>query len=84
MFRKLALTLGATIAIGTAALIPTSASAHMHGHHGHGHGHWRGGFAVGLIAPTTVIASECYIVKKVVNTPFGPARSPHHGLQLSE
>ena len=43
MFRKLALALGATIAIGTAALIPTSASAHMHGHH-HGHGDWRGGF----------------------------------------
>ncbi|HEY3222760.1 MAG TPA: hypothetical protein VGJ76_03070 [Pseudolabrys sp.] len=35
MFRKLARTLGATIAIGAAALIPTSASAHMHGHHGH-------------------------------------------------
>ena len=71
MFRKLALALGATIAIGTAALIPTPASAHMHGHH-HGHGHWRGGFTVGLIAPTTVIASECYIVKKVVYTPVGP------------
>ena len=70
MFRKLALTLGAAIAIGAAALIPTSASAHMHGHHGHGH--WRGGFAVGIIAPTTVIASECYVVKKVVYTPFGP------------
>jgi hypothetical protein len=73
MFRKLALTLGSTIAIGAAALIPTSASAHMHGHHGHhGHGHWRGGFAVGIVAPTTVIASECYVVKKVVYTPFGP------------
>lgn len=71
MFRKLALTLGATIAICTAAFIPTSASAHMHGGH-HGHGYWRGGIAVGLIAPTTVIASECYIVKKVVNTPVGP------------
>jgi len=70
MFRKLALTLGTTIAIGSAALIPTSASAHMHCHHGHGH--WRGGFAVGIVAPTTVIASECYVVKKVVYTPFGP------------
>ena len=35
MFRKLALALGATVVIGAAALIPTSASAHWHGHHGH-------------------------------------------------
>jgi hypothetical protein len=70
MFRKLAFVLGASALIGTAALIPTSASAHMHGHHGHGH--WHGGFAVGIIAPTTVVASECYTVKKLVNTPFGP------------
>jgi hypothetical protein len=70
MFRKLALTLGATAVIGATALIPTSASAHMHGH-GHG-GYWRGGFRVTLVAPATVIASECYIVKKVVDTPIGP------------
>jgi hypothetical protein len=70
MSRKLALALGATIAIGSAALIPTTASAHMHGHHGHGH--WRGGVGITLVAPATVIASECYVVKKVVYTPFGP------------
>ncbi len=31
MFRKLTLALGTTVAIGAAALIPTSASAHGHG-----------------------------------------------------
>ena len=74
---KLALTLSTTIAIGSAALIPTSASAHMHGHHGHGH--WRGGFAVGIVAPTTVGVrreeSRLYAV--------WPPRSPHHSLQLT-
>src|SRR4029453_10290556 len=44
--------------------------------------HWCGGFAVGIVAPTTVIASECYVVKKVVYTPFGP-RSPHYSLKLT-
>lgn len=73
MFRKLTLALGATVAIGAAALIPTSASAHMHGH-GHGHGHWHGGFGwgVGIVAPTAYIASDCYVVKKVFDTPAGP------------
>ena len=70
MFRKFALALGTTIAIGTAALIPTSASAHMHGH---GHGHWHGGFGWGVsIYAPTYIASDCYYVKQVVNTPVGP------------
>ena len=69
MFRKLTLALGATVAIGGAALIPTSASAHMHGH-GHGHGGY--GWGVGIYAPTTYIASDCYIVKRVVDTPIGP------------
>jgi len=69
MFRKLTLALGATIAIGSAALIPTSASAHMHS----GHGHWHRGFGwgVGIYAPTTYIASDCYVVKKLVDTPVG-------------
>lgn len=72
MFRKLTLALGATVAIGAAALIPTSASAHMHG--GHGHGHFHGGYRwrVGIIAPTTVIASDCYVTRQLVNTPVGP------------
>ncbi|MGC1849607.1 MAG: hypothetical protein WA707_18865, partial [Pseudolabrys sp.] len=70
MFRKLALALGASAVIGAAALTPTTASAHWHGHHGHWHG---GGYGVGigLVAPATVIASECYVVKKVVDTPAG-------------
>ena len=68
MFRKLALVLGATIAIGAAALTPTAASAHGHGHH---HGYWGHGWGVGIYAPTYV-ASDCYVVKKVVDTPIGP------------
>lgn len=68
MFRKLTLALGATVAIAAAALMPTSASAHMHGH-GHFHGH--GGWGWGIYAPT-YIASDCYYVKQVVNTPVGP------------
>ncbi len=69
MFRKFALALGATIAIGATALIPTSASAHMHGHGHWGHG-W--GYGIGIYAPTTYVASECYVTKQVVSTPVGP------------
>jgi len=69
MFRKIALALGATAVIGTAALTPTTASAWHHHHH---HGHWRGGIAVGLVAPAAVIAADCYTVKKVVYTSLGP------------
>jgi hypothetical protein len=69
MFRKLALALGAIVAIASAALIPTSASAHMHGHWGHGWGH---GWGYGIYAPTTFVASDCYYVKQIVNTPVGP------------
>jgi hypothetical protein len=71
MFRKIALALGATAVIGATALTPTTASAW---HHHHGHGHWRGGYAlgVGIVAPAAVLAADCYVVKKVVNTPLGP------------
>ena len=70
MFRKIALALGATAVIGVAALTPTTASAWHHHHHGH----WRGGYAlgVGIVAPAAVLAADCYVVKKVVNTPLGP------------
>ncbi len=71
MFRKLALALGATVAIGSAALIPTSASAHMHGHGHWGHG-WGWGYGYGVYAPTTYVGSDCYIVKRVIDTPVGP------------
>jgi len=69
MFRKIALALGATAVIGAAALTPTIASAWHHHHHGH----WHGGFGlgVGIVAPATIYASDCYVVKKVVNTPLG-------------
>ena len=34
---------------------------------------WGGGYAlgVGIVAPAAVIASDCYTVKKLVNTPLG-------------
>ena len=40
----------------------------------HGHGHWGHGFGygVGIYAPTAYVASDCYIVKRVVDTPVGP------------
>ena len=68
MTRKLTLALAAA-AIGAAALTPTTASAwHGHGHHGF----WRGGFGVGFYSPTYVAGPDCYIVKRVVETPYGP------------
>jgi hypothetical protein len=70
MFRKIALALGATVVIGAAALTPTTASAWHHHHHGHWHGGY--GLRVGIVAPAMVYASDCYVVKKVVNTPLGP------------
>jgi hypothetical protein len=69
MFRKIALALGATAVIGAAALTPTTASA-WHRHHGHWHGGY--GLSVGIVAPAMVYASDCYVVKKVVDTPLGP------------
>jgi hypothetical protein len=73
MFRKLGLTLGVAIAISAAALIPTAASAKSgNGNgHGHGHGHWRG-HGLGFYTPTYVDYSDCYTVKRVIDTPFGP------------
>ena len=71
MFRKIALALSATAVIGAAALTPTTASAW---HHHHGHGHWHGGLGlrVGIVAPAAVLASDCYVVKKIVYTSLGP------------
>ena len=64
MFRKVVLALGATAVIGAAALTPTAASAkHWHHHH------WfYGGVA---IYPDFYAAPDCYIVKRVVWTPWG-------------
>jgi hypothetical protein len=61
MIRKTLLGLAAVAALGTAALAPTSASAWGFGHHHHGWGH---GFGFGIYAPT-VVAADCYLVKRV-------------------
>lgn len=71
MIRKLILALGATAALGAAALTPTTASAW-----GHGHGHWGyygHGYGFGFYGPTYIAAApDCYVVKRVVETPYGP------------
>ena len=75
MFRKLTIALGAAAVVAAAALTPTTASAAggWHGHHGH-HGHhgWhRGGFRVGFYGPAFAAAPDCYVVRRVVFTPYG-------------
>jgi hypothetical protein len=67
MFRKLVLALGATAVIGAAALSPTTASAKGWGWHHHHH--WHHGFGIGFVSPDYF--GDCYIVRKVVWTPFG-------------
>jgi hypothetical protein len=67
MFRKLAIALGASAVVVAAALAPTAASA-KHWHHGWHHG-WHNGFYVGLYPG--YVAPDCYIVRKVVWTPYG-------------
>ncbi|MGE3148796.1 MAG: hypothetical protein AB7K04_06985 [Pseudorhodoplanes sp.] len=71
MIRKTILALSAIVAMGAAALAPTSASAGWHkGWHGHHH-HWGHGFRVGFYTPY-VYGGSCYTVKKFVGTPYGP------------
>lgn len=70
MFRKITIALAATAALGVAALAPTAASAGPHGHHGH-HG-WHGGIGIGLYAPAYYAGPDCYVVKRLVETPVGP------------
>jgi hypothetical protein len=69
MFRKLSLAAVAAIALGTAALAPTSASAWWHGgggwHHGwHGGGWWGG--------PRFYYGAYGYGCRRWVPTPWGP------------
>jgi hypothetical protein len=75
MFRKIALALVATAALGTAALAPTSASAWWHGgwHGGwHGwHGGWHRGYAWGWAPRFYGAYASCYTW---VDTPWGPRR----------
>lgn len=74
MFRKLTIALGAAAVVAAAALVPTAASAGgggggwhgKHNHHGHG-----GGFRVGFYAPAYAAASDCYVTRQVVYTPYG-------------
>jgi len=72
MFRKFAFALATTAALGTAALVPTSASAHGHfGHFGRGHGFGLGlGIAAGIVG-AGIVADSCY-QRMVVETPWGP------------
>lgn len=74
-FRKLTIALGAATVVAAAALSPTAASAAGgwhggHGHHGH-HGWHGGGFRVGFYGPAYLAAPDCYIVRRVVYTPYG-------------
>ncbi|HLA20512.1 MAG TPA: hypothetical protein VJZ74_03545 [Pseudolabrys sp.] len=75
MIRKLTLALAAAAAIGAAALTPTVASAapgwYGHGHHGYWGRHWRGGFGFGF-GPTYIAGGDCYTVKRIVDTRWGP------------
>jgi hypothetical protein len=65
MFRKLILAAAAGVVLTAAALAPTAASAHWHGH-----GHWYGhGF--GFYGPVYAAASDCYVTKRLVETPHG-------------
>ena len=70
MIRKLTLALAATVALGAAALAPTTASAWPpHGHHGH---HWRGGFGIGFYGPTYAPAPTATSSRSLVMTALGP------------
>jgi hypothetical protein len=70
-FRKLTIALGAATVVAAAALSPTAASAAPHGHWGHGHHGWHGGYGFGIYAPTYVAGPDCYVVRRVVYTPYG-------------
>ena len=70
MFRKLALVLAASAALGAAALSPTAASAHGRGHHGWGHGHGFG-FGFSPVIVTGGYADDGCLVQRRVRTPYG-------------
>jgi hypothetical protein len=73
MIRKLILALGATAAL--AASVSSASAWHSHHHHGWGWGAFGTGVALGLAAPVVAsypYAGGCYIVKRWVDTPYGP------------
>ena len=67
MFRKLSLATVAAIALGTAALAPTSASAWWHG----GYHHWHAGWW-GWGGPHYYYGGYGYGCRRWVPTPWGP------------
>ena len=76
MFRKLALTLAATVALGTAALAVSTGSVeakpygfHKHHHHGHHH-HFHGPRFIAAPVVYAYGGGGCY-VKRWVATPWG-------------
>jgi hypothetical protein len=71
MFRKLAIAFAATAALGAAALAPTSASAFPHHYH-HGWHHGWHGFGIGFYGPGYDDGPDCYLVRRLVDTPVGP------------
>ena len=71
MIRKLTVALGATAVVAAAALAPTAASAAPYGHHWGHHG-WHGGFGIGFYGPSYVSGPDCYVVRRVIDTPYGP------------
>ena len=72
MFRKLTIALGAAAVLAAAALAPTAASAAPHGHHWGHHGWHGGGFNIGFYGPAYAAAPDCYVVRRVIDTPYGP------------
>jgi len=73
MFKKTILAVAATIALGTAALTPTSASA-GHGFHGGHGGHWGHGWGRGFGwggFGLAVVGATCYQYQTFM-TPVGP------------
>jgi hypothetical protein len=76
MFRTLVIAAAATIALGAAALTPTTASARhgggWHGgHHHSGYGHRWHGPRYGFRAPVYAAYNPC-LRKRWVRTPWGP------------
>jgi hypothetical protein len=75
MFRKLILALGATVALAASVNSASAWSHHHHHGHGWGWGAFGAGVALGLAGPaiaTYPVVSGCYIVKRWVDTPYGP------------
>jgi hypothetical protein len=71
MFRKFLIVTGAAATLAATALAPTSASAWGWHGHGHRHGGWHGA-RFGIFAPVYLGVPSCFIVKRVVETRFGP------------